>query len=58
MTDTQRYLQPGWFTRNVFNRSIRRLTRMGVSVAGSRDLRVRGPGQRGVALHTGQCPDP
>jgi deazaflavin-dependent oxidoreductase (nitroreductase family) len=37
-----RYLQPGWFTRNVFNRSVRRLTRMGLSVAGSRELRVRG----------------
>lgn len=42
MTDTNRYLQPGWFTRNVFNRAVRRLTLMGVSVAGSRDLRVRG----------------
>ena len=37
-----RYLAPGWFTRNVFNRSVRRLTRMGVSILGSRDLRVRG----------------
>jgi deazaflavin-dependent oxidoreductase (nitroreductase family) len=37
-----RYLQPGWFTRNVFNRTVRRLTRWGVSVAGSRELRVRG----------------
>lgn len=37
-----RYLQPGWFTRNVFNRAVRRLTRMGISVAGSRELRVRG----------------
>ncbi len=41
MTET-RYLQPGWFTRNVFNRAVRRLTRMGLSVAGSRELRVRG----------------
>jgi deazaflavin-dependent oxidoreductase (nitroreductase family) len=41
MTET-RYLQPGWFTRNVFNRTVRRLTRMGLSVAGSRELRVRG----------------
>ena len=38
----QRYLEPGWFTRNVFNRSVRRLTRMGLSVYGSRELRVRG----------------
>jgi hypothetical protein len=35
MIDT-RYVQPGWFTRNIFNRGVRRLTRMGVSVAGSR----------------------
>jgi deazaflavin-dependent oxidoreductase (nitroreductase family) len=38
----QRYLEPGWFTRNVFNRSVRRLTRLGISVWGSRELRVRG----------------
>jgi deazaflavin-dependent oxidoreductase (nitroreductase family) len=37
-----RYLAPGWFTRQVFNRAVRRLTRLGVSVAGSRELRVRG----------------
>jgi F420H(2)-dependent quinone reductase len=37
-----RYVQPGWFTKHVFNRAVRRLTRMGISVAGSRDLRVRG----------------
>jgi len=37
-----RYVQPGWFTRNVFNRTVRRLTRWGVSVAGSRELRVQG----------------
>jgi deazaflavin-dependent oxidoreductase (nitroreductase family) len=37
-----RYVQPGWFTRNVFNRSVRTLTRLGLSVAGSRELRVRG----------------
>jgi hypothetical protein len=41
MSDT-RYVQPGWFTKHVFNRAVRRLTRMGLSVAGSRDLRVRG----------------
>jgi len=39
---TARYLEPGWMTRNVFNRSVRRLTRMGVSIWGSRELRVRG----------------
>jgi hypothetical protein len=37
-----RYLEPGWFTRNVFNRSVRALTRAGISVAGSRVLRIRG----------------
>ena len=36
------YVEPGWFTRNVFNRSIAFLTRHGVSVWGSRELRVRG----------------
>jgi deazaflavin-dependent oxidoreductase (nitroreductase family) len=36
------YVEPGWFTRNVLNRSIRGLTRLGVSVMGSRELRVRG----------------
>jgi deazaflavin-dependent oxidoreductase (nitroreductase family) len=41
MSET-RYLEPGWFTRHVFNRSVRGLTRMGLSVAGSRELRVRG----------------
>lgn len=37
-----RYLAPGWFTRAVFNRIVRGLTRLGVSVLGSRELRVRG----------------
>lgn len=37
-----RYVKPGWFTRNVFNRAIAALTRAGVSVWGSRVLRVRG----------------
>jgi deazaflavin-dependent oxidoreductase (nitroreductase family) len=38
----RRYVQPGWFTRNVFNRVVARLTRAGISVWGSRELRVRG----------------
>lgn len=42
MTAQQRYLAPGWFTRNLFNRAVRRLTRLGLSVWGSRELRVRG----------------
>jgi deazaflavin-dependent oxidoreductase (nitroreductase family) len=37
-----RYLRPGWFTQNVFNRFVRFLTRRGLSVYGSRELRVRG----------------
>jgi hypothetical protein len=37
-----RYLEPGWFTRNVFNRLVRRLTLLGISVRGSRELRVKG----------------
>jgi deazaflavin-dependent oxidoreductase (nitroreductase family) len=36
------YLKPGWFTRNVFNRAVALFTRMGISVWGSRELRVRG----------------
>jgi len=36
------YRAPGWFTRNVFNRVIAGLTRLGISVWGSRVLAVRG----------------
>jgi deazaflavin-dependent oxidoreductase (nitroreductase family) len=36
------YRQPGWFTRNVFNRTVAGLTRAGISVWGSRVLEVRG----------------
>lgn len=36
------YRAPGWFTRNVMNRLVARLTRMGVSVWGSRVLEVPG----------------
>src|SRR5436190_457827 len=39
---TRHYRRPGWFTRNVFNRLVARLTRMGVSVWGSRVLEVPG----------------
>ena len=47
MTDTPasaspHYRQPGWFTRNVFNRTVQGLTRLGVSVWGSRVLEVPG----------------
>lgn len=41
-SDRPRYLAPGWFTRNVFNRAVAGLTRVGVSVYGSRILIVRG----------------
>lgn len=37
-----RYLAPGWFTRNVFNRLVRFATRHGLSLVGSRELRVVG----------------
>jgi deazaflavin-dependent oxidoreductase (nitroreductase family) len=36
------YRQPGWFTRNVFNRLVAGLTGLGVSVWGSRVLEVPG----------------
>ena len=42
MNDQIRYLEPDWFTVNVFNRAVRRLTLLGISVWGSRELRVRG----------------
>lgn len=38
----QRYLEPGRFLKHVFNPAIRGLARVGVSVAGARELRVRG----------------
>ena len=38
----ERYVRPGWFTANVFNRIVAGLTRLGVSVWGSRVLEVRG----------------
>jgi hypothetical protein len=37
-----RYLVPGWFTRNIFNRAVSGMTRLGVSIWGSRVLAVRG----------------
>ncbi len=36
------YKQPGWFTKNVFNRVVAFLTGIGISVWGSRVLRVKG----------------
>jgi deazaflavin-dependent oxidoreductase (nitroreductase family) len=37
-----RYQRPGWFNKHVFNRLVAGLTRVGISVAGSRVLEVRG----------------
>jgi deazaflavin-dependent oxidoreductase (nitroreductase family) len=39
---SERYVQPGWFTTNVFNRAVALLTHLGISVWGSRVLAVRG----------------
>ena len=36
------YQKPDWFTKNVFNRFVQGMTKIGVSVWGSRILRVRG----------------
>jgi deazaflavin-dependent oxidoreductase (nitroreductase family) len=36
------YRKPDWFTKNVFNRAVELMTRAGISVWGSRILRVRG----------------
>ena len=36
------YRAPGWFTKHVFNRAVAGLTRLGISVLGSRVLEVRG----------------
>lgn len=36
------FQQPGWLTKNVFNRIVAGLARLGISVAGSRVLEVQG----------------
>ena len=36
------YAAPGWLSRNLMNRLVRRLTRVGVSVWGASELRVQG----------------
>jgi deazaflavin-dependent oxidoreductase (nitroreductase family) len=38
----EHYQRPGWFTKNVFNRLVATLTRLGASVYGSRVLEVKG----------------
>ena len=40
--EREHYQRPDWFTKHVFNRVVATFTRMGVSVWGSRVLRVRG----------------
>jgi deazaflavin-dependent oxidoreductase (nitroreductase family) len=42
MAERPAYRKPGWFTRNVFNRVVAWWTRLGVGLAGSHVLRVRG----------------
>jgi deazaflavin-dependent oxidoreductase (nitroreductase family) len=39
---SEHFKRPGWFTKNVFNRIVAGLTRLGISVWGSRVLEVRG----------------
>jgi deazaflavin-dependent oxidoreductase (nitroreductase family) len=41
-TTTDRYLHPDWFTQHVFNPAIAGLTRLGISMWGSRILAVPG----------------
>lgn len=42
MSTAAHYQEPGWFTRNVFNRLVAALTRRGLSIWGSRVLEVTG----------------
>ena len=42
MSEKPVYRKPDWITQNVFNPAVSALTRAGVSVLGSRILRVRG----------------
>jgi len=39
---TDRYVQPGWFTKHLFNPTVAAITSAGVSLRGSRVLQVRG----------------
>jgi deazaflavin-dependent oxidoreductase (nitroreductase family) len=41
-SSSRHYKEPGWFTRNIFNRLVRGFTRAGLSVWGSRVLEVTG----------------
>jgi hypothetical protein len=51
VTEQIHYKKPGWFTQNVFNRTVAGLTRAGLSVMGSRVLEVKGR-KSGLARHT------
>jgi deazaflavin-dependent oxidoreductase (nitroreductase family) len=42
MSEASRYREPDWVTQHVFNPLVKALTRAGISVLGSRILRVRG----------------
>lgn len=42
MATTAKYQKPGWFTQHIFNPMVAILTRLGLSVRGSRVLEVRG----------------
>jgi deazaflavin-dependent oxidoreductase (nitroreductase family) len=40
--EASRFQQPGWFTKNIFNKLVAGLARLGVSIVGSRVLEVQG----------------
>jgi deazaflavin-dependent oxidoreductase (nitroreductase family) len=42
MSEKVRFQEPGWFTKNVFNRVVAGLARVGISFAGSAVLEVKG----------------
>jgi deazaflavin-dependent oxidoreductase (nitroreductase family) len=42
VTEETKFVRPGWFTKNVFNRLVHGLGRLGISLAGHRSLTVRG----------------
>jgi deazaflavin-dependent oxidoreductase (nitroreductase family) len=41
-SSANRFQEPGWFTRNVFNRAVNGLMALGISIYGSRVLEVKG----------------
>lgn len=42
MPARSKFVEPGWFTRSVFNRLVAGAAKLGLSLAGSRTLTVRG----------------